>query len=455
MWIYGMVIVLYLLLVWFSRREQTDPGTVRGARVWYRCAVLLRRKFVILRRFDVNTLAIAAAVIAGGCLLGMAVSFWEYKDSLIEIESLEKGGYEDGAYQESLQASEEDGQLHTFDIEIPGRIYTAEQIEEMFQKAVDDMEGYILGENESVDYIASNMSLITQIPNTPINVEWSSDRPEVLDRDGELGSQIPVAGVKVKITAELTYMTSSKTFTRSVKVFPAVLTKEEQRRQQILEEIEKRNPDVQTDYFYLPDAVEGRRIYWFRPETVNGQVLFGTAVLAALVFLVGRRREQMQKIEDKKAQMMVDYPEILSKMILLLNAGMSMRKAFARVALDYKKYQTAAGTKSKIHYAYEELLVSFYEMERGVSEQEAYEHLGIRCELTVYRTFSVLLVQNLRKGSQGLLEVMEREAATAFEERKRRAKVLGEQASTKLLLPMAGMLLIVFAILLVPAFLSF
>jgi hypothetical protein len=43
----------------------------------------------------------------------------------------------------------------------------------------------------------------------------------------------------------------------------------------------------------------------------------------------------------------------------------------------------------------------------------------------------------------------------AFEERKEAAKRLGEEAATKLLIPMMIMLIIVFLMILVPAFWSF
>ena len=78
-----------------------------------------------------------------------------------------------------------------------------------------------------------------------------------------------------------------------------------------------------------------------------------------------------------------------------------------------------------------------------------------RCGLSVYKTFATLLVQNLRKGNREILDMLERESQEAFENRKRRAKILGEQAGTKLLAPMMLMLVIVFVILLYPAGSSF
>ena len=62
--------------------------------------------------------------------------------------------------------------------------------------------------------------------------------------------------------------------------------------------------------------------------------------------------------------------------------------------------------------------------------------------------------QNLRKGTRGLTELLEREAEDAFEQRKNLAKQAGEEAGTKFMIPLFFMLIIVFAIVIVPAFFS-
>ena len=68
--------------------------------------------------------------------------------------------------------------------------------------------------------------------------------------------------------------------------------------------------------------------------------------------------------------------------------------------------------------------------------------------------FSAVLVQNLQKGARGALLLLEQEAVAAFAERKETAKRKGEEAGTKLLLPMIGLLGIVLVIVLFPAFQS-
>jgi hypothetical protein len=66
-----------------------------------------------------------------------------------------------------------------------------------------------------------------------------------------------------------------------------------------------------------------------------------------------------------------------------------------------------------------------------------------------------VLSQNLKKGARGLTDLLETEAEASLNERKNHARKIGEQAGTKLLLPMILMLGIVLVILMVPAFLSF
>ena len=55
---------------------------------------------------------------------------------------------------------------------------------------------------------------------------------------------------------------------------------------------------------------------------------------------------------------------------------------------------------------------------------------------------------------KGLTQMLKLESIQAFEERKARAKKLGEEAGTKLLFPMFLMLAVVLIIVIVPAFMS-
>ena len=117
---------------------------------------------------------------------------------------------------------------------------------------------------------------------------------------------------------------------------------------------------------------------------------------------------------------------------------------------NYERAKESMGT----HPVYEEMLSTLHEIQGGVSEAEAYEHFGKRCGISTYIKFGTLLSQNLRRGSKGISDILRMEAIQSFENRKNTAKRLGEEAGTKLLVPMLGMLAVVFIMVMVPAFLS-
>ena len=95
------------------------------------------------------------------------------------------------------------------------------------------------------------------------------------------------------------------------------------------------------------------------------------------------------------------------------------------------------------------------ELKSGVSESASYERFAARCRLQEYAKLAALLTQNLRKGASGLLPLLREEAGHAVTERMDRAKVKGDQASTKLMLPMMMMLGVVMVLVMVPAYMSF
>lgn len=229
------------------------------------------------------------------------------------------------------------------------------------------------------------------------------------------------------------------------------LTPQEQRKRELLEVIARYNQEKNDpDYYYLPDTWNGRKLEWTKPDDTSGSLLAGICMIAAFAMMILKAREEQTQILKKYEQMLMDYPGLILKFTLLVQAGMTVRKAFQKIALDYRKKKPG-----KPRYAYEEILTACYEMESGISEADAYRRFGERCGQVKYKTFATLLIQNLQKGSRHLADMLEKESLEAWDERKRKARVLGEAAATKLLIPMVMMLIVVMALIMIPAFLSF
>ena len=204
------------------------------------------------------------------------------------------------------------------------------------------------------------------------------------------------------------------------------------------------------DYYYLPDKLNGKKVKWESPADTSGMLLTGLFLIAAMANLVMKGREEQVQLQKRYEELLMDYPGLIMKFTLLVQAGMTVRKAFQKISLDYGRKR-----KRNPRPAYEEIRIVCYEMESGVSESEAYRRFGERCGQAKYKTFATLLIQNLQKGSRQMADMLERESTEAWEERKRKARVLGEAAATKLLVPMIMMLIVVMAIVMIPAFMSF
>lgn len=229
------------------------------------------------------------------------------------------------------------------------------------------------------------------------------------------------------------------------------LSKEEIRQRELKEVIAKYNQERNDpDYYYLPENWGEKKLVWEKPADTTGTLIACMFFAAALVLLVMKGREEQAVLQKRYEELLMDYPGLIMKFTLLVQAGMTVRKAFQKIALDYRKKRSV-----RKRTAYEEIMVICYEMESGVSEAEAYRRFGERCGQVKYKTLATLLIQNLQKGSKYLSDMLEQESVEAWEERKRKARILGEAAATRLLVPMIMMLLVVMALIMIPAFLTF
>ena len=162
------------------------------------------------------------------------------------------------------------------------------------------------------------------------------------------------------------------------------------------------------------------------------------------------KEQKMQAEKRRKEQLTYDYAEVISKLVLLAGAGMTIRRAWEKIAGDYQK-KPCGGKR----YVYEEMVRTCAEMNTGVPERSAYERFARRCDTKEYLKLASLLSQNVKKGTTDILKLLEQESQSAFEQHKNLAKKKGEEAGTKLLFPMILMLMTVMAMLMFPAIVSF
>ena len=94
-------------------------------------------------------------------------------------------------------------------------------------------------------------------------------------------------------------------------------------------------------------------------------------------------------------------------------------------------------------------------VENGVTEEQVYQEFGRRCKRMQYRRLGFLLSVHLKQGNSRLLAILSQEADSAQEDERNLARKAGEEAGTKLLLPMMLMLLVIMFLILAPAYMDF
>ena len=212
---------------------------------------------------------------------------------------------------------------------------------------------------------------------------------------------------------------------------------------------ESQNGSLNQDEWQLPSEWRGERIRWRQVVEDNSLILWAVALVTAVAAFLFLDRDLHGQLEKRRKILRREYPEIVHKLVLFVGAGMTIRGAFQKIAGDYEAKRSEGGRSSP---AYEEILYTCRELRSGISEGLCYEHLGKRAGLQEYIRLSALLAQNLKRGSSTLLERLRDEAEKAAQERLQESRKMGEEAGTKLLVPMMLMLAVVMVIIMIPAF---
>lgn len=353
-----------------------------------------------------------------------------------------------------LDAQVGDVSVEDLPIPISQMVLSKEDALALLEEIAKQLPERILGDNTSLDYVNQPLNLMNTWEDAPVSIFWDSNQYAVLQNDGSFGKEeIPQDGAEVLLTATLAYEDISVEKQLSVKVYPPDLSEKEKLVKKLLSLVEEEEKKSKTDgYLELPDEVEDREVIWKEPKAELLPLLFLLLGVTIVAVFWGKDRELHSAYEERDRQLLLEYSEFVSKLQLLFCSGMSIRSAFYKIGTEYQKSLKKGGRKK---YVCEELLLALRKMENGMSDADALDYFGKRCHLFCYKKLVSLVLQNLKRGSEGLRDALLGETKAAFEERKQTARRMGEEAGTKLLLPMMLMMGVVLVIIVVPAYFSF
>ena len=145
-------------------------------------------------------------------------------------------------------------------------------------------------------------------------------------------------------------------------------------------------------------------------------------------------------LEKKAAAILGDFADVVSKMALLVNAGMIMKEAWAKIAYT---------GESEL---YKEMQLTVDNMNNGVSEIDAYMEFGARCISPEIKKFTSTIIQGLLKGNRELVDMIKAQSKEIWDMKCNHIKQEGQKAASKLLIPILIMFIGILIMVIVPIF---
>lgn len=194
---------------------------------------------------------------------------------------------------------------------------------------------------------------------------------------------------------------------------------------------------VAGQFTYTLTIVPLSLLFGFATGSVSTALLLAAAAAVLVVYL---DTDVTSAIKKKREELLSDYPEVVSQLALLVNAGMVLREAWEKVAQNSDRV------------LYREMQNTTLEMQNGIPEVDALYHFAQRCSVKEIRKLASMLTQNLQKGNAELAAGLKFTAAESWEEKQQTAKKKAEIANQKLLLPLLIMFGGIMLMIIIPIF---
>ena len=439
----------------------------------------------------------------------------QYQEGVREIkQGISRSDREGEAREETFVARMEDGTRVEVPVEIFSRELSIEEKQELLDQAQQEFEQTYLGENDSENAVTEDLKFASRYVDGQVMAVYESSQPQYLWDDGtvhpdtlaQTGETEPV-----KITVNFTCQDMQMEYVCYVTLRQKTSTVENDENAGIQNAVKEQETASRTQQtFQLPDTVDGQKVTW--RKTVDYRPLFLPVVGIVLIICIQQKplqdKKKGQKLREK--ELLREYPTMVMQMSLLMGAGMTAVTAWERIAGRYDQRNTVlpkhvqyskgytqnnvndkstvsleenvqygniskyrkgmpnagqtvqripiraqTGRCVKVPRYLEEMRITSREIRDGGSVRRSWEAFGNRIGLASYRKFVSLLIQNMDKGTKDTAFLLGQEAELVIEEQKNRARRLGEEAGTKLLFPMLMMLMVILAVIMIPAMMSF
>lgn len=339
-------------------------------------------------------------------------------------------------------------------ITVSPREYTEKEAAELFDGLMDKIAVYIVGSNEDLDSIDTDLNFPSSVDGYDgVRISWYPEDTSIIGYDGTVNNLKLEGPEETYIRVVLKTGEYSEEYVLPVRVIPAGTATAAEKRKKIEDLIQSADLEqVRNESLELPGELDGTAISYAEPQDRTWAGILAGGAFAAVLLGLKPKQDMLKKKKQRDLELIMDYPDMVSKLIVYMGAGLTVRNAWIKITEDYKR-DLESGHSGR-REVYEEMSLTAADISKGVPEIRAYGEFARRCSSKSYMKLISILEQNLRTGDRGSENALQLEMQEAFEQRKNMAKRQGEEAVTKLMLPLGLSLIAVLIITAVPAMLT-
>lgn len=169
--------------------------------------------------------------------------------------------------------------------------------------------------------------------------------------------------------------------------------------------------------------------------------LLGTAMVLVLVYAM--YDEVGDRLNKRRAAIARQFPNVVSKLALLVSSGMIMDRAWRETAM------------SQSGELYQEMRLTASELSNLVEPTAAYTSFINRCNTKETTKLASAIIQNQSKGNAEIGMLLRDMSHEAWQERRHTAKRDSEAANSKLMIPTMMLFVAILVMIMVPVALNF
>ena len=399
------------------------------------------------KQYYTQKLQYILGLVVVGCICTGIFVVQAVQGSNKEIERVERPAAHEKSQEIMLQIGE---QALTYPIEVNPVVLTQEEAEELVQEAVTLLQERILGENKSLEGITANLTLPEYLDGYPFDIYWKSDKEQIVDSSGNVNRIDLKEDTVIVLTAEFHYKEWMWQEQFGILVLQESLSEEEQYERSLRDFLEGQEAVNQGERVWeLPKTFEGNELQYQVAQ--KDYTMLWLAVIAAgtgLGLWFGKDLDIRTTRSKRQEVFGVEYATLVNSLSLYISAGMTVPQAMKLCVRDYERRKPEGHLMKIALWDFEK------DLDNGWSFSAAIDRLSEVCDNADYQKLAGMLSQGIINGTQGLAVLLEKEAERVREEKRRQAKVKGEQISTALIAPMMLQLGIVIALIMLPAFRS-